>query len=78
MRRGREAGGLVYARVVARLAQTPLTAQVAAPSQQAHATNHPKNGRILLANSKVPKWVCPTCLLCRQKSMRTLRKKKYF
>ena len=35
------------------------------------------NGGILLANSKVPKFVYPTCLLGRQKSLGNLRKKKY-
>ena len=34
--------------------------------------------RILLANSKVSKWVCPTCLLGRQKRLGTCRKKEYF
>jgi hypothetical protein len=33
---------------------------------------------ILLANSKVPKFVDPTCLLERQKSLGNVRKKKYF
>src|SRR5262245_18456643 len=33
--------------------------------------------RILLANSKVPKCVYPTCLLGRQKCLRNFRKKKY-
>src|SRR5437899_2397203 len=36
------------------------------------------NGRILLANSEVPKFVYPTCLLGRQKSLGNLRKKKYY
>jgi len=36
-----------------------------------------ENGRILLANSEVPKFVYPTCLLGRQKSLGNLRKKKY-
>jgi hypothetical protein len=36
-----------------------------------------KTGRILLANSKVPKLVYPTCLLGRQKSGGNVPKKKY-
>jgi hypothetical protein len=35
------------------------------------------NARILLANSKVLQFVCPTCLLGRQKRLGNLRKKKY-
>jgi hypothetical protein len=31
-----------------------------------------------LANSKVPKFVSPTCLLGRHKSLGNVRKKKYF
>src|SRR5436309_12757452 len=37
-----------------------------------------KKGGILLANSEVPKFVYPTCLLGRQKSLGNLRKKKYY
>jgi hypothetical protein len=37
----------------------------------------PINVRILLANSKVPKCVCPTCLLCRHKSWGNFSEKKY-
>jgi hypothetical protein len=36
-----------------------------------------RNGRTLLANSEVPRFVCPTYLLGRQKSLGNLRKKKY-
>jgi hypothetical protein len=36
-----------------------------------------KNARILLANSKVPKIVYPTCHLGRQKSLENVRKKRY-
>jgi hypothetical protein len=36
-----------------------------------------KNKRILLANPQVPKYVCPTCLLGRQKSWGNFPKKKY-
>jgi hypothetical protein len=42
--------------------------------QMIYCTN---NGRILLANSKVPKFVYPICHLGRQKSLGNLRKKKY-
>ena len=37
----------------------------------------PLNARILLANPQVPKFVCPTCLLGRQKSWENFPKKKY-
>ena len=37
-----------------------------------------KKGGILLANPQVPKFVYPTCLLGRQKSLGNLRKKKYY
>jgi hypothetical protein len=33
--------------------------------------------RILLANPQVPKWVCPTCLLGRRKSLEISPEKKY-
>jgi hypothetical protein len=36
-----------------------------------------QNEGILLANSKVPKFVCPICLLGRQKSWGIFPKKKY-
>src|SRR5262245_1833055 len=42
-----------------------------AACQTVHAAEPPENARILLANSKVPKWVCPTCLLGRQKRLGT-------
>jgi len=35
------------------------------------------DGRILLANPQVPKWVCPTCLLGRRKSLEISPEKKY-
>jgi len=37
----------------------------------------PTNEGILLANSKVPKCVYPTCHLGRQKSLENVHKKKY-
>src|SRR5207249_6582904 len=37
-----------------------------------------RNQGILLANSEGPKFVYPTCLLGRQKSLGNLRKKKYY
>jgi hypothetical protein len=36
-----------------------------------------ENARILLANPQVPKYVCPTCLLGRQKSWGNFPRKKY-
>jgi hypothetical protein len=42
-----------------------------------YSTIVPKNGGILLANSKVPKIVYPTCHLGRQKSLENVRKKRY-
>jgi hypothetical protein len=36
-----------------------------------------KKGGILLANSELPKFVYPICLLGRQKSLENLHKKKY-
>ena len=35
------------------------------------------NARLLLANSKVPKFACPICLPRRQKSLGNLRQKRY-
>src|SRR5438309_8801040 len=43
-----------------------------------HLSGFSFNSRILLANSEVPKFVYPTCLLGRQKSLGNLRKKKYY